>query len=105
MKVIYVAGPYRGNGDNSVYENINMARKHARRLWLEGFAVFCPHANTFFMDGPDLPAKTFLDGDMEILRRCDAVYMLPGWSVSEGAKAEHAYAVWAGIKVIYGEPL
>jgi hypothetical protein len=51
-----------------------------------GYAVLCPHANTAFMDfGCD---EVFLDGDLEILRRCDLVVVAPGWESSEGTRAE-----------------
>lgn len=88
MKLIYVAGPYRGKGDNDVWQHIMAARYWARCLWEKGWAVFCPHTNTLFMDGPEIPVASFLDGDLEILRRCDAVFMVPGWEGSKGASAE-----------------
>jgi hypothetical protein len=51
------------------------------------------------MDGPDIPSKAFLDGDLEILRRVDAIFMLPGWENSEGSKGELALAITLGLPV------
>jgi len=48
--------------------------------------VICPHLNTAFMGRGD--DRQWLDGDLEILRRCDAIYMLNGWRDSAGALAE-----------------
>jgi hypothetical protein len=101
MKIIYVAGPYRADGWHNVWENIMAARDVARKLWLEGWAVVCPHANSILMDGPDIPARTFLDGDIEILRRCDALFAMRGWERSEGARAEIAEAKRMGLEIIY----
>ena len=104
MKIIYVSGPIRsGLGWEGVFQNIMRARAAARRLWRDGWAVICPHMNTMFMDGPDLPDSMFLDGDREIIRRVDAIYMLPGWSSSIGANLEHDEAERIGIEIIYGE--
>ena len=100
MKVVYIAGPYRASSINGVYENIHAARQEARRWWVNGYAVICPHANTAFMDGEDTD-HIFLDGDLELLRRCDVIVMLDGWENSEGAKREHDEAIDCGLEVRY----
>ena len=87
MRVIYVAGSYTGDSHNAVFENIMAARTAARRLWFEGWAVICPHTNSMFMDGQNT-SRVFIEGDIEILKRCDAIYMLKGWELSAGAYAE-----------------
>lgn len=99
MKVIFVSGKYRDETEYLVFENILHARRVAFRLWQEGWAVVCPHANTILMthDRPDI----FLLGDLEILKRCDAIYMLNNWQRSEGAKGELKLAVELGLEVYY----
>ena len=100
MKVIYISGPYRSDGWNGVWENVMRARDVARKLWRKGWVVICPHTNTIFMDGPDLPGETFIRGDLELVRRCDAVFLLPNWERSEGARIEWQHAESLG-KDIY----
>ena len=101
MKVIYTAGPYSADGDNNVLNNILTARYIARTLWLRGWAVICPHTNNIFMDGPDTTWELFMAGDLEILSRCDALYLLPGWEQSRGALAEYNKSVDLGLKIYY----
>ena len=56
--------------------------------------------NTAFMDGA-AHDSVWLDGDLEMLRRCDIVVMLPNWEQSEGATAEHAEAKRCGLEINY----
>lgn len=102
-KVIYISGKYRSHlGMNGVHENIQLARKYAIKYWKLGFAVICPHMNTAFLDGVDTDLM-FLDGDIEILRRCDTIVMIPNWEDSGGAMAELAVAKEMGMEIIYEE--
>lgn len=103
MKLVYVSGAYRSNCPNGVWENINRAREAAVKLWNQGYAVICPHTNSIFMDGVNTDT-TFLDGDLEILRRCDCIYMLKGWYKSQGATAELELAKHLNKEIIYEEP-
>jgi len=101
MKVIYIAGKYRGETESEVFNNIIKARAAAQRFWRLGWAVICPHTNTAFMGGED--DSKFLEGDLELLRRCDAVYFLSGWYESEGATFEHRLATQMGKEIYYEE--
>lgn len=100
MKVIYVAGPFRGKSHWEIAENIRNAERLALEVWRLGAAALCPHANTMhFQDAA--PDHVWLDGDLEMLRRCDAVIMTPDWTRSTGATAEHEYAKLHGMPVFY----
>ena len=78
MKLLYIAGPYRAATEHGVAENIRRAEAMAIDLWKLGAAVLCPHKNTAFLGGV-VPDQTFLDGDLVMMLRCDAVVTLPNW--------------------------
>lgn len=102
--LVYLAGPYRSKvGENGVYENIERAREAARRIWATmDVACICPHMNTAFFGGEDIPDDKFLEGDLVMLRRCDIVCMLPGWRDSAGSRGERTDAKMNGIPVAEG---
>jgi hypothetical protein len=102
MTLVFISGPYRAPTIRGVVANIREAEAVALEYWREGYAVICPHLNTALMDGA-LPDSVWLEGDREILRRCDVVVMMPRWTESAGATAEHALAVELGLAVLYHE--
>jgi hypothetical protein len=92
MKVVYVAGPFRGPNSWEIEENIRRAERLALEVWRLGAAALCPHTNTRFFQGA-AEDSVWLDGDLELLYRCDAILMTPDWRRSSGATAEHDFAV------------
>ena len=100
MKVIYVAGPYRGPHNWAIRCNIHSAAALALGVWKLGAAAISPHLNTADFQGA-APDDLWLEGDLEILRRCDAVLMTPDWNRSQGATVEHEEATRLHIPVFY----
>lgn len=100
MNVAYIAGPYRADTVHGIVTNICAAEAAAVQLWNSGYAVICPHKNTGLLDGA-IPDHVILDGDKELLRRCDLCVMLPGWQRSIGARAEEALAEELGMPILY----
>jgi hypothetical protein len=91
MKVVYVAGPFRGQHSFAIAENVRRAERLALEVWRLGAACICPHTNTAHFQGA-APDHVWLDGDLEILRRCDALIVTPDWERSSGARAEVDFA-------------
>ena len=101
MKRIYIAGPMTG------IEDLNRAEFEA--AWLElrkkglgdsGIVVPPWVADSEVWDQStriSLIAIKLIDKLID----CDAIYMLRGWENSKGARAEHAVAVWIGLKIMY----
>jgi nucleoside 2-deoxyribosyltransferase len=98
LKVIYIAGKYRGPNPWAVEQNIRAAEEVAARVWAMGMVALCPHANSRHMEGV-ASDEHFLAGTLELLRRCDAVVVCPGWRDSRGTMAEVAEAHRLGIPV------
>jgi len=100
MKVVYIAGPYTGANEWETHGNIMLAEDRASRLWLAGIAAVCPHKNTAWMGGL-VPYERFIEGDLAILRRCDAVLTCPGWRDSNGAQMEVQAARDRGMPIFH----
>jgi len=108
--IFYVAGPYRPQSAFQslpiirwfyILRNILRARRLSIWLWKNGDIAICPHLNTAFFDLHDIPDRVFLQGDIAILKRCDAIVMLDGWQKSIGASSEHCIAVFNGTPIYY----
>ena len=102
MKVAYIAGPYRGKTHYEIEQNIRAAEAVAIKYWQLGYAVICPHKNTAHFDGL-APDEVWLKGDLEILKRCDLIVMVPGWEGSMGSRAEKELAEDLGIFITYAD--
>ncbi|MGY6214947.1 DUF7768 domain-containing protein [Methylolobus aquaticus] len=95
----YVAGPYRDRrGTYYVDQNIWAARQLAAGLWARGFTAVCPHLNTSHFDGL-VSDQAFLDGTLEMMRRCDLVVITSTWHTSAGTIGEIREALRLGIPV------
>ncbi len=98
MKLVYIAGAYRGDSMNAVWNNIAHARSWAEVVAQKGEFPVCPHMNTAFMDGIQSD-EFWLEGTLELLKKCDSILMIPGWQESSGAKMELAVATERGMEI------
>lgn len=100
-KLLYIAGPYSiGN----IQENIRRAEMISVNLIRSGFHVITPHKNTAgyekYEDG-NLTYETWTKMDLDILSRCDAIYVMVNSENSQGAKKEIEFARTMRMPVIY----
>jgi nucleoside 2-deoxyribosyltransferase len=115
-KTIYIAGPMRGK-PNWNYEEFNRAEGMMSKL---GWEVINPATlDTNSRETQDLDCSSVnFDPDTNSVHRevnrkimkrdldaicdsCDAIYMLEGWQMSQGACAEFYLACALGITILY----
>lgn len=99
MLLVYIAGPYRAQTSWRRHCNIMQAEAAAFDIASMGLFPLVPHKNTEHFDG-ELSDNFWLEGYLELLRRCDAVFALWGWKTSRGATTEITTANMLGIPVL-----
>lgn len=107
MKLIFVGGAYYAPTWSGIEDNIRKADAAAIKLVKEGWAVICPHKNSAHWEvyNTFLPLgnNTWYQIDIEILKRCDAIFLLKDWQESKGTVAEFNVAFQQGLAVYYEE--
>jgi hypothetical protein len=91
IKVVYVAGAFRAKTQWGIKKNVDKAEEASLMLWKMGYSVICPHTMTAHFQN-ECPDDVWLDGCLELLRRCDAIYMVEGWRDSIGSREEFKLA-------------
>jgi hypothetical protein len=89
---VYISGPMRGLPDL----NKDAFAEAQRQLYNQGYEAINPHDLDQAGDQPVDYAKR----DLAILLTCDAIYMLPGWQQSIGARAEYAAAIFGELQIM-----
>ena len=100
MLVVYIAAPFTGKTGWEIEENVRRAERLALRVWEAGAIALCPHTNSRFFYKV-LPDQVFIDGTLELMRRCDALLMALDWKESRGARNEHAEAARLNMPIFY----
>lgn len=98
MRLVYIAGPFRGPTTWDIHRNVCRAEAAALEVARLGAMPLCPHKNTEHFQG-QLSDVFWCAGTMEMLRRCDAMYVLPDSEASMGTQAEIDGARQRGIPV------
>ena len=97
-KVVYISGAYRAKTIMGKLLNIWRARRVAIKIWKLGGIAICPHMNTALFPEDSID---YIEGDCEMVKRCDAIYMLKSWQKSKGARQELAVAISKGLTIFY----
>ncbi len=99
MKIIYIAGPFRAKTAWGIEQNIRRAEEIGLLVAQAGAMPLIPHTNTRFFHG-ECTEQFWIDGTMELLRRCDAAVFIPGWGKSSGANGEFNEAASRRMKTL-----
>lgn len=99
--MIYMVGPITATAERTVEQNVASAVAIYLRLIDAGVCAFCPHLSALVPEAFDIHYEKWLKYDFEIIRRADAVLMLPHWETSSGAKREHEYAKELNKQIFY----
>ncbi len=99
MKLVYIAGPRVGSDYHQTERHIGYAREWAEKLARAGHAYYSPQLNTAHFDviAPDIGNDFWREMNLKILRRCDAVLVLPGCDDEEATKRDIHFANTWGI--------
>lgn len=99
MKKIYLSGAMRGHEEKEITERF---KAWERALLLSLPDNWCVVNPAELYPGETTEAFTndeLLAIDIAILKTCDAIFMLPGWEDSEGARREVNIAIENGLSV------
>lgn len=97
--LLYVAGPMTTSGNP--YDNVRVGALAGQRAFDLGWAPFVPHLSAISaMITGRHDWDEALEYDYAVLRRCDAMLLLPG--ASRGAEAEERLALHEGIWIFHG---
>ena len=97
MKIIFIAGPYIGDGTRkSIERNIREAEKYQIELANRRIGFFCPHNHTEHFSsgkGAKAPESFYYELDFRyLIDMADAMLVVPGWEQSRGTIREVAWA-------------
>jgi hypothetical protein len=100
--LVYVAGPYSDPNPFYIASNIRRAEEASIRLVREGYDVITPHKNTAgYEKYADIGYDYWLEMCLNILARCDVLYVMKGSELSKGVAKEIVFAHQCGIPVVF----
>ena len=106
MKIVFVAGPFRGNGSvEGKRERVETARKYIHKLIDAEISFYSPHLNLDqeLMELEESKETFAINTNHEMLDRSDILAVLPGWQESSGTKNEIKIAKSKNMHIVYLE--
>lgn len=97
-KIVYIAGPFRGETSWEMENNIRIAEVTGLIIAKGGMIPLIPHTMYRFYQGT-LPDAFWLQATLQLLGKADALLLISDWEKSTGALAEKAQAEYLGMPV------
>lgn len=101
VPVIYLAGPYRGKTGWEVEANIHSAKHFGYLILRMGACAITPHTMFSGCNNGNLLPYLVLAVERSLVLKCDAIFMLPGWTDSLGSIQERYLAKQNNIPILY----
>jgi len=104
--LLYVAGAYTASTPTDILHNISKAEKVSIALIRNGWNVITPHKNTGGYEQYEddvLSKQTWVTMDLNILERCDALYVMNNWRASRGTQTEICFVAAHDIPTFWEE--
>ena len=104
MKRVYLAGKYSADNVLDVLKNIGRGEYYAAKLFMAGFAPFCPwHDRSYVMSNWDkeFTVLMFYNYSLAWLEVSDYLVVLSGYEISKGTLKEIEKAKELNIPVYY----
>ena len=87
VKLIYIACAFNAPTDFEKQLNVTAARQAGYQITKLGFYPVMPTVNTSGFEAANT-IEFMYNATMELMRRCDAIYVVDGWHNSSGVKGE-----------------
>jgi len=105
MKRVYISGKITGLDIRVARELFDLGSSIVKEM---GHLPINPME--LVSENPDMSWEEYMKNDIKILMDCHAIYMLPNWTDSRGAKMEHMIAKDLNMEVLYhnktgGQPM
>ena len=106
MRLIYVAGKYTGKDWDQVQSHIDKAENASVQLFAKGWNVVTPHKNNAHYEVYEDRFKTldyrfWIKATLDLLSRCDAIFVLDNWYSSQGTIGEIKFALEHNIPIYF----
>lgn len=101
VRLVYVCGPITAKTKEQRDANIETGRAVGFDVWRLGAMAIVPHLNSLSMFERGVDGAAIYLGDLELMKRCDAVLVLDGWQASFGCNLEVSWANHNGMPVFF----
>lgn len=100
MKLVYVSHPFSGG---EPWKNRADAREVCGQLKNDhpDWCIFNPLDAFQWLDFIKISYEKTMEMCLEVLDRCDAIYLCQGWEESKGCRKERRAAQSQGLEIIY----